>query len=73
MPKSAMRCRVDPVQRAREGDRGAVVGLLAADVEQLARLAGRVAEVAVVEQQHGEAGGGEALGVGGQPVAARGR
>ena len=61
-----------PSQRAREGDGGAVVGLLAADVQQLARRAGRVAEVAVVEEQHREAGGGEALGVGGQPVPAGG-
>ena len=57
---------VDPVERAGEGDRGAPVLVLAPDREQLARLAGRVPEVAVVEDERGDAGVAEALGVGPQ-------
>jgi len=41
--------RADAVERAREPQRGAPVLELAADVEQLARLAARIAEVAVRE------------------------
>ena len=54
-------------------DDGAVVLLLAADVEQLTRFAGGGAEMAVVEQDHREAGPDELLGVGGQTVVSGGR
>jgi hypothetical protein len=46
--------------------------VLAADIEQLARLAGGGAEVPVIEQGDGEPGIAERLGVGGQPVVAGG-
>ena len=55
-----------PVEPARRRDRRLVVLLLAPDVDHLARAAAAVAEAAVVEQQHREAGVGVALGVGGQ-------
>ena len=54
---------IDPRQRPGEGDRGAVVGVLTADVEQLTGLAPARAEVAIVEQEHAEPGGGKALSV----------
>ena len=63
----------DPLQPARVGERAAPVLELAVDVQQLARLAAAGAEVAVVEQQRGEAGLGEALGVGGQALVAHRR
>ncbi len=53
-------------------DGGAPVLELAADAQQLARLALAGAEVAVVEHQRGQAGGGEALGVGVQALLAHG-
>ena len=55
---------VEARQRPGVGDGGTVVGMLAADVEQLTRLAPARAEMAIVEQQDPEAGGGEALRVG---------
>lgn len=58
---------VDPGQGAGIGDGGGPVGKLHADVEQLARHTGAVAEVAVVERQAGVAGRAEAVGVGIQP------
>ncbi len=57
---------IDSVQRPRVGDRGPVVLLLEGDREQLSRLAGGEPEVAVVERQRVEAGGGVALGEGKQ-------
>jgi hypothetical protein len=55
--------RVDPLERTPIGDRGLVVLLLLADVKQLARLAGAGTEVAVVEDESGDALLREALGV----------
>ena len=66
VPKSAMRGASIPPRVRAKAIGGAVVGLLAPDVQQLARLAAGVAEVAVVEEQHRDPGGGEALGVGRQ-------
>jgi hypothetical protein len=53
---------------AGEADGGAPVGLLARDVDELAGLAAAGPEVAVVEDQHRQAGLGEPLGVVEQPV-----
>ena len=61
-----------PGSAARVVDRGPPVRELAADVEQLARLAAAGAEMAVVEHERGQAGRGEALGVGGQALVVHG-
>ncbi len=63
---------VDTVEPASPGDDGTVVVVLTGDVEQLARLAGRSAEVPVVVHDDGQAGVAERLGVGGQPLVAGG-
>ena len=61
---------IDPLEAAGPVDDGVVVGVLPPDVEQLARLAGRGAEVAIVEHHDEVTRGLERLGVGGQPVVA---
>jgi hypothetical protein len=53
----------DPLQPAGVGEPAAPVLELAVDVQQLPRLTAAGAEVAVVEDERGEAGGREALGV----------
>ena len=68
-PKVATRDRVDAGQRARERDRRAPVGELARRLEQVG-LAGAVAEAAVVEDERGDSGVGEALREWPEPVAA---
>ena len=65
--------RVDAVGVPGPVDHRAVVVLLTADVQELARLAAGAAEVPVVEQHHGQTGVGEGLGVRGQPVVAGSR
>ena len=62
---------VDPVEAARVRERGGPVAELALDVEQLPRLAAAVAEVPVGEDERSDAGVGESLGVGLEPVLAR--
>ena len=61
---------VDVGKRAGEGDRRAPVVELAGRVEEVG-LAAAVAEAAVVEEERGDAGSGEALGEGPEAVAAR--
>ena len=61
-----------PCEPARPTRDRTVVVMLATDVEQLAWLAGRGAEVAVVEHDDREPGVAEYLGVCGQPVIAGG-
>jgi hypothetical protein len=60
--------RVDSIELASPRDDRTVVIVLAADVEQLARLAGRRTEMPAVEYNDGKPGVAERLGVGGQPV-----
>ncbi len=58
--------RIDAFDSACKGNGRGPVGELAMHGDQLARLTVAVAEIAVVEQQHIEAGGGEALCIGSQ-------
>ena len=55
------------------GDRRPVILALTLDVQQLSRLAGTGAEVAVVEQEHAEAGRVEAFRVSVEALLANGR
>ena len=64
---------VDAVEAASVGDRGTPIGKLAANVEEAQRLTLAGAEVAVVEDERGEPGGGKALGVGVETLLAHSR
>jgi hypothetical protein len=55
--------RVDALVLAQPRERGVAVLVLAAHVEQLARLAAARAEVPEVDRERGDAGGGEQLAV----------
>ena len=60
-PHSAMRSGSTPPSAAGVGDRRPPVVVLAADVDKVPRLARRLAEVAIVEDERSVAGCGEAL------------
>ena len=62
--------RVDPWQRASEGDGGAPILELARRIEEIG-LAAAVAEPAVIENECGESRGRKALGKGPKPVSPR--
>jgi hypothetical protein len=64
LPHRATRPGVNLLERAGEVDRCVPVGQLAPDIEELSRRAGAVTEIAIVEDQTGEAGVREALSEG---------
>ena len=69
-PQTATASGVDLLAAPGVGERGAPVLPLAPGIHQVARLAAAVAEVAVVEGEDREAGGGEVLGEGVEALAA---
>ena len=68
VPQSATRVGSTPSRPAPEADRRPPVVVLAGNREQLPRLAGRLAEVAVVEHQGRDPGVAESLRIGPEPA-----
>jgi hypothetical protein len=59
---------VEVVTAPNPGDGGPEVVVLTGEVDDLARLAAALTEAAIVEDQGGDAAGGEPFGMGNQPV-----